>query len=71
KDVEQVRKSITATTLHYLSLDSLVSAIGMPCHDLCLGCLTGCYPVEIRNEISDNRCVTFVDRDFQTALFEK
>ncbi len=71
KDVEEVRKSITATSLHYISLPALVTAVGKPAHDLCLGCLTGCYPVEIKNEISDTRCVTIVDRDVQTALFER
>lgn len=71
KDVEEVRKSITATSLHYLSIDSLVDSIGLPRHDLCLGCLTGCYPVEIRDELSDDRCVTMVDRDVQTSLFDR
>ncbi len=69
KDVEEVRRSITATSLHYLSVSALVDAIGIPQEDLCLGCLTGCYPVEITNEVCDNRCVTIVDRDFQTNLF--
>jgi amidophosphoribosyltransferase len=71
KDAEEVRKSITATSLHYLSLSALIDAIGRPANDLCLGCLTGCYPVEIRDEMCDNRCVTIVDRDFQTNLFER
>jgi len=70
KDVEEVRRSITATSLHYLSVDSLVEAIGIEKEDLCLGCLTGCYPVEITNEVCDNRCITIVDRDFQTNLFQ-
>ncbi|WP_319578649.1 amidophosphoribosyltransferase [uncultured Methanospirillum sp.] len=69
KDVEEVRRSITATSLHYLSVSALVDAVGIPQEDLCLGCLTGCYPVEISNEVCDNRCVTIVDRDFQTNLF--
>jgi amidophosphoribosyltransferase len=71
KNVEEVRKSITATSLHYLSLDALVDAIGKDADDLCLGCLTGCYPVEINDEVCDNRCITIVDRDFQTNLFTR
>ena len=71
KDVEEVRKSITATSLHYLSLPALVEAIGIAKEDLCLGCLTGCYPVEITNEVCDNRCITIVDRDFQSNLFHR
>jgi amidophosphoribosyltransferase len=70
KDVDEVRKSITATSLHYLSLPALIETIGIGKENLCLGCLTGCYPVEIRDEICDNRCITIVDRDFQTSLFE-
>ena len=70
KDEEEVRKSITATSLHYLSIEALVSAIGIGKEDLCLGCLTGCYPVEITDEVCDNRCVTILDRDFQTNLFK-
>lgn len=71
KDVEEVRKSITADSLHYLSLPAMIDAIGIGAEDLCLGCLTGCYPVEITNETCDNRCITIVDRDFQTNLFER
>ena len=71
KDVEQVRRSITATSLHYLSMEALVDAIGLPKHDLCLGCLTGCYPVQIGDEQCDDRNVTMVDRDYQTSLFER
>ncbi len=69
KDEEEVRKSITATSLHYLSIEALVESIGIAKEDLCLGCLTGCYPVEICNEVCENRCITIVDRDFQTNLF--
>ena len=69
KDEEEVRKSITATSLHYLSIEALVESIGIGKEDLCLGCLTGCYPVEICNEVCENRCITIVDRDFQTNLF--
>jgi len=69
KDVEEVRRSITATSLHYSSLDALVKSVGLPRQDLCLGCLTGCYPVEICNERSDDRLITIVDRDIQTPLF--
>ncbi len=71
KDVEEVRKSITATSLQYLSLPALIETIGIGKEHLCLGCLTGCYPVEIRDEMCDNRCITIVDRDFQTNLFER
>jgi len=44
-DVEEVRRRIGADTLRYLSLDDLLNAIGKGEQELCLGCLTGEYPV--------------------------
>ena len=38
-------------TLGYISLESLVKAIGMPKEDLCLGCLNECYPTELPDDI--------------------
>ncbi|MBN1165955.1 MAG: amidophosphoribosyltransferase [Methanospirillaceae archaeon] len=67
--VEDVRNRITATTLHYISLDALVRSIGKPVSDLCTGCLTGKYPIEIRGEECESRPVDFVESDFQTSLF--
>ena len=51
--VSEIESEIHAETLGYLSVDGLVEAIGIPASDLCLGCLTGTYPVEIPGE----RCV--------------
>ena len=51
--VPEIESKIHAETLGYLSVDGLVEAIGIPASDLCLGCLTGTYPVEIPGE----RCV--------------
>ena len=51
--VSKIESAIHAETLGYLSVDGLVEAIGIPASDLCLGCLTGTYPVEIPGE----RCV--------------
>ncbi|MCX6683660.1 MAG: amidophosphoribosyltransferase [Methanoregula sp.] len=47
---EQVRHSITATTLHHVSLPALIEAIGFDQENLCTGCLTGCYPLPIDGE---------------------
>ncbi len=68
KAENEVRKSITATTLHHISIEALVEAIGMPHGHLCTGCLTGCYPVQIEGEIDTPRAVNFVDGSFQTNL---
>jgi amidophosphoribosyltransferase len=48
--LDQIRDEIGADSLGYLSLDGLVKAIDHAKKDLCLGCLTGEYPVEIDEE---------------------
>ncbi len=43
--VEQVRASIGADTLGYLSVEAMVQASGQRADDLCTACFTGVYPV--------------------------
>jgi amidophosphoribosyltransferase len=50
KDVDGIRKKIGADSLAYLSREGLVESIGMDESDLCMGCLTGQYPVDIEGE---------------------
>lgn len=50
KAVKGVEALINADSLGYLSIDGLVKSIGIPMEDLCLGCLSGLYPVEIPGE---------------------
>lgn len=50
RTVAQIAKMITADSLGYLSIEGLVRALGFQRDDLCLGCLTGEYPVEIPGE---------------------
>lgn len=50
KSVEEIREIIGADSLGYISIEGLVKAIGLPYEDLCLGCLTGKYPVQIKGE---------------------
>jgi len=47
RSVEDVRGSIGATSLAYLSLDGLQSATTRPSSALCRACLTGDYPTRI------------------------
>lgn len=49
-DVDGIRKHIGADSLAYLSREGLVESIGMDRSDLCMGCLTGQYPVDIAGE---------------------
>jgi amidophosphoribosyltransferase len=55
KAVKGVEAVINANSLGYISVEGLVKSIGIPQDDLCLGCLTGIYPVEIPGEKCVNR----------------
>jgi len=65
---EEVRKSITATTLHHISLEALVEAIGFNGESLCTGCLTGCYPLPIDGEKAKACQINFTDGTIQSKL---
>ncbi len=55
KSVKGVEALINADSLGYLSIEGLVSSIGIPMDDLCVGCLSGVYPVEIPGEKCSRR----------------
>ncbi len=48
--IEQIRQSIGADSLAYISIDGLVEALDMPKDDLCLACVNGLYPTRIDGE---------------------
>jgi amidophosphoribosyltransferase len=50
RNEKEIAAFIGADSLAYLSVEGLVKSIGMDKGDLCLGCLTGEYPVEIPGE---------------------
>ncbi len=50
KTIPGVEAVINADSLGYVSHRGLVEAIGIPEENLCMGCLTGVYPVEIPGE---------------------
>jgi len=60
KTEDEVAQAVGADSVHYLSTAGLVEAIGMKEEHLCLGCLTGRYPVDVPQE----------HRRFQKALEE-
>jgi amidophosphoribosyltransferase len=47
RSVKAVERWIGANSLRYLDLEGLMRAIGLRKDDLCIGCLTAKYPVEI------------------------
>jgi len=50
KTIPGVEAVINADSLGYVSHEGLVKAIGIPEEHLCMGCLTGVYPLEIPGE---------------------
>jgi amidophosphoribosyltransferase len=47
RTMEQIAKVIGADSVRYLTLEGLEKAVGRPLTDLCTGCLTEQYPVEL------------------------
>lgn len=43
--LEEIRKYLSADSLHYLSQDGLVKATGLPAKSFCMACYDGNYPV--------------------------
>ncbi|RLG70750.1 MAG: amidophosphoribosyltransferase [Methanobacteriota archaeon] len=51
--VEEICSKIGADSLGYLSIDGLIKSIGLKREDLCLGCLTGVYPVPTQETLEE------------------
>ena len=45
--IEEIRTSISADSLGYISLEGMVAATGLPKDRLCRACFDGVYPVEL------------------------
>jgi len=50
RTIEEIGKMITADSLGYLSVEGLIESIGHPQGNLCLGCLTEEYPIQVPGE---------------------
>ncbi len=50
RSLEQIAQQISADSVGYISMKGLITAIGHPAENLCLGCLTGEYPVDVPGE---------------------
>ncbi len=48
KTVEEIRKFLGATSLSFLSLQSLIDSIGIPKDNLCTSFFTGEYPIDLK-----------------------
>ncbi len=50
--VENIREYLGLDSLHYLSVEGLVEATGLPKEDFCLACFTAEYPIEPDKEFT-------------------
>ncbi|OGY97621.1 MAG: amidophosphoribosyltransferase [Candidatus Liptonbacteria bacterium RIFCSPHIGHO2_01_FULL_57_28] len=53
KSVEEIRDFLGATSLHYLSLDGMVAATGLPADRFSTSCFTGEYPIDLHERVRD------------------
>lgn len=53
KSVEEIRQFLGATSLHFLSLDGLVSATGLSKDRFSTSCFTGEYPIDLHERAKD------------------
>jgi amidophosphoribosyltransferase len=68
RSCDDVCKKIGATSLHHISLESLIRATGHISDDLCIGCLTGEYPLKINCEKACPRHIDFISGTYQSDL---
>jgi amidophosphoribosyltransferase len=54
-EVEEIRRSIGADSLGYVSIDGLISATQVPSERLCSACFTGEYPMRIPEDMSEGK----------------
>ena len=54
-EVEEIRRSIGADSLGYVSLEGLISATQVPSDRLCSACFTGEYPIRIPEDMSEGK----------------
>ncbi len=61
KSIPGICRAIGADTLGYLSVDGLLSSVGLPREDFCLACFTGDYPVPVQLEMDKLSLETMVE----------
>ena len=54
-EVEEIRRSIGADSLGYVSLDGLIASTQVPSERLCSACFTGEYPIRIPEDMSEGK----------------
>lgn len=64
RNIDEITTFLNADSVRYLSIEGLMDAVGIAERNLCLGCLTGKYPVEIPGEMS-------IARQLRLSQFER
>jgi len=54
-DLEEIRRSIGADSLGYVSLEGLIESTNVPAEKLCSACFTGEYPIRIPTDMSEGK----------------
>lgn len=66
KSIPEIRDAIGADTLGYLSVDTLIKAVGLPKNLFCLACFTGDYPIPVQIEM-DKLALEYTTADSVTS----
>jgi amidophosphoribosyltransferase len=53
--VEEIRRSIGADSLNYVSLEGLIAATTIAEDKLCAACFTGKYPISVPTDMSEGK----------------
>ena len=67
KDVDAICKELGADSLAYISIDGIVEALDFPKDELCLGCVSGEYPVHVSGEKHRDGTMTPGERPTEAA----
>ncbi|MEA2033270.1 MAG: amidophosphoribosyltransferase, partial [Euryarchaeota archaeon] len=51
RSLDDICKFLNVDSVGYLSMEGLIDSVGIDANNLCLGCLTEKYPVEIPGEV--------------------
>lgn len=64
--IEEVCEHVGADSLGFISIPGIVDAVGFPRDEMCLGCVTGKYPVDIAGEQRRDGTMVPGDRPTET-----
>ncbi|MDP7469524.1 MAG: amidophosphoribosyltransferase, partial [Dehalococcoidia bacterium] len=51
KSIQEIQEFVGADSLGYLSLEGLISSVGLPQKNFCVACFTGDYPIPVQLEM--------------------